>query len=508
MWIVGAVTTVTVLAPSLGSGAMEPTVDAVDLNPFVSYIHAQEVPESRIWLDRGVDPVLETGDRVRIYYRTDADAYVAILQIDTDGTTRMLYPRSPTENHYARAGRDYRLLFPRSAYWNVDDRPGVGYFFIVTSPTPFDLSDFRYSYYEGGWDLSAVGSTVYSDPYVAMDDFVARLVPDWEYVDYGLDFISYRVGGAHEYPRFLCYQCHGFRPYDTWNPYRYTCVDFRVVVYDDPYFYPSRRYRADRVVLVGPRNPTRPRFGFKERAAGEPGTPVRVVRQGEGDDPSTVTDRPRTDQTTGRGRVASPPVVPPPTITRRRDLSGRDQAARLRSDGGRVTSPPAGNPEARRPTLQRRPAAPSQGTGPRSEAPRPSHPGIRQRGGSSSDAGRARPEVRNTPRPSADQPRPGPQRPSTRPSTRRSPQPSSRSAAPPQRRLPPLARPSTRRPDNPPAGSSSRPPSPPSTRRPPPPPSSGSSSARPAPRAGPRTPPANGGATRPPSRRRPGNGTR
>ncbi len=168
MWILEAVTLAAVLASGLESGANEET---------------QQVSEPRIWLDRGVDPVLEAGDRVRIYYRTDTDAYVAILQIDTDGTTRMLYPRSPTENHYARADRDYRLLFPRSAYWNVDDRPGVGYFFVVTSPTPFDLSDFRYSFYDGGWDLSAVGSTVYSDPYVAMDDYVARLIPDWEFVD-------------------------------------------------------------------------------------------------------------------------------------------------------------------------------------------------------------------------------------------------------------------------------------------------------------------------------------
>ena len=437
MWIEGVVTLLTMLAPGLRSGAMKPTGDAGRLDASVSYIHAQQVSEPRIWLDRGTDPVLEPGDRVRIYYRTPADAYVAILQIDTDGTTRMLYPRSPTERHYARADRDYRLLFPRSAYWNVDDRPGVGYFFVVSSPTPLDLSDFRYSYYDGGWDLSAVGSTVYSDPYLAMDDYVARLVPDWEDVDYGLDFISYSVGAAHEYPRFLCYQCHGFRPYSSWNPYRYTCVDFRVVVYDDPYYYPSRRYRADRVVMVGPRNPTRPRFGFKERAPGEPGTPVLVVRRPERDDSPPVADRPRTDQRVGRSRVVSPPVVRSPTTTRRRDTSGGD-VPRVRPDAGRVTPPPAGDRKPRRPTLERRSTPPSQDTRSRSEPARP--------------------------RPTPTQPR-------------QSPQPD---------------RPSTRRPDNPLAGPSSRPPSTrplpeprPSTR---PQPSSGSSSARPAPRGRPRTP--------------------
>ena len=418
MWILETVTLAAVLASGLESGAMEET---------------RRVSELRIWLDRGVDPLLQAGDRVRIYYRTDTDAYVAILQIDTDGTTRMLYPRSPTENHYARADRDYRLLFPRSAYWNVNDRPGVGYFFVVTSPTPFDLSDFRYSFYDGGWDLSAVGSTVYSDPYVAMDDYVAQLIPDWEFVGYGLDFISYSVGSAHEYHRFLCYQCHGFRPYSTWNPYWYTCVDFRVVVYDDPYFYPSRRYRADRVVM-GPRNPTRPRFGFKEWAAGDPGTPITVVRRNQRGDPPPVADLLGSDQRAGRRRVAVPPVVPRPTITRRLDLSGRAEP-RVRYDGGRVTAPRAANPEPRRPTLERRTARLSPGTRFRPETPRSTRTSTRP----PSEPSRGSPSAR--PRAST---RRYPERSNGSPSARSAPRehprtpPANRSGTRPPSRRPPM----------------------------------------------------------------------
>ena len=466
MWILEAVTLAAVLSSGLESGGMEASDDAGGLDRYVSYVHAQQVPEARIWLDRGVDPVLQPGDRVRIFYRTDTDAYVAILQIDTDGTTRMLYPRSPSENNYARADRDYRLLFPRSAYWNVDDQPGVGYFFVVTSPVPFDLTDFRYSYYDGGWDLSAVGSTVYSDPYVAMDDYVARLVPDWEYVDYGLDYVSYSVGSAHEYPRFLCYQCHGFRPYSTWDPYRYSCLEFRVIVYDDPYYYPSRRYRADRVVMAGPRNPTLPRFGFKERAAGEPGTPITVARQGVGEGPPPVVSRPGAAQRAGRagkGRVASPPVVRSPTTTRRWDLSGRKATPGVRSDGVRVTPPRAVNPapprarnvapprafdvQPRRPTLQRRSTPQSQSTRARSEAERP----------------RAMPT---------------PPRPSTRPSTRQPPQPRQSTPSRPRQSTRSQLRQST-------------PSQPRQSTRPPPAPSSRSSSARsrtPQPSSGPARP--------------------
>lgn len=242
---------------------------------------AQEYPENpieaRVWLDRGQEPVLQRGDGVRVYYRTTEDAFVAIFHIDTNGTTRLVFPNSPQENHYARGGRDYRVLFPGSSYWYVDDYPGMGYFFIVASPEPFDFTELRYSHYDGGWDLSYVGRQVYQDPYLAMDDYVAALVPDWEYVPYGLDFTSYHVEQRYDYPRFMCYDCHGFRPYTAWNPYHYACTSFRVVIYNDPYYYPVTRYRGTRVVYVEPRRGVA-HFGFKERADGEPWTPQVVVR--------------------------------------------------------------------------------------------------------------------------------------------------------------------------------------------------------------------------------------
>lgn len=234
--------------------------------------------EARVWLDRGSEPVLQRGERARIYYRVSESAFVSIFHIDTNGNVRMVFPSSPQENHYARAGRDYRVLFPGSSYWYVRDDPGMGYFFIVASQEPFDFRAFEYSRYAGGWDLSRVGQHVYRDPYLAMDDYVAALVPDWEYVGYGLDFTAYHVERIHEYPRFLCYDCHGYQPYYSWNPYRYSCSSFRVVIYDDPYYYPVTRYRGTRVVYVQPRRGVA-HFGFKERANGEPGTPQTVVRR-------------------------------------------------------------------------------------------------------------------------------------------------------------------------------------------------------------------------------------
>ncbi|MEJ2538923.1 MAG: DUF4384 domain-containing protein, partial [Gemmatimonadota bacterium] len=290
---------------------------------------AQSV-EARIWVDRGEEPVLERGDRVRVYYRTSADAFIAIFHIDTNGGVQLLYPSSPEVDPYVAGGRDYRLLFPRASQWYVDEDPGIGYYFIVASPQPMDFRDFRYSYGNGGWDLAFAGRTVYDDPFVAMDEYIERLIPDWEYADYALDFLEYHVGARHEYPRFLCYDCHGFSSYSTWNPYLSACTSFRVVVYDDPWYYPVNRYQGGWVVWARPPLPGQPRYVFRDRRPGEPGRPVVQPRPSVGDRPGIPGDA--VQRRTGAGIGSGGRVVPgrPGTVQRR----SRPTAAPTRPDAG------------------------------------------------------------------------------------------------------------------------------------------------------------------------------
>ena len=238
--------------------------------------------ESRIWLDRGTSPVLRRGDLVRVFYRASRDAYVSIFHVDTNGFARLLHPGSPTDDYVALGGRDYRVLFPESRYWHVDEDEGKGYLFVVASPAPLDFSGFAYSRYQGGWNLGALAQAPYRDPFLMMDDLVAALIPEWDAREYALDFVAYDIDRPHDYPRFLCYQCHGFRPMFDWNPYTRWCTDFRVVIHDDPYYYPVYRYSGDRVVYTRPLEPSRPMFGFQPRAAGEAATPLIRTQSGAG----------------------------------------------------------------------------------------------------------------------------------------------------------------------------------------------------------------------------------
>ena len=215
---------------------------------------------------------------------------------------------------------------------------GKGYFFAHRLAGAVRLHRLRLrALRPEAWDLTRVGRAVYQDPYVAMDEYVARLVPDWESVPYALDFISYDVGETHDYPRFLCYDCHGFQSYASWNPYTYACTSFRVVIWDDPYFYPAYRYRGTRVVFAQP--------------AARDG-PVRV--QGAG---------------TGRGMEPGRPYAPASAAGRRRGvpgaLRGRTRDARVRASApqGRAERPAPRRPR-RGPGRRRTRRSPGRG-GPR-----------------------------------------------------------------------------------------------------------------------------------------------
>ncbi len=278
-------------------------------------------PRIEIWTNRGDAAVYTRGERVRLYFRSDQDAYVTIFRVDTDGRVRVLFPRDPWEDNFARGGRDFEVdgrALGTDAF-TIDDYPGVGYLFAVASADPF-----VYDQIESGdhWDYRVIADgRVRGDPYVAMTDLAQRIVPDG-YADWDYDVISYNVGQHYDYPRFLCYDCHSYVSYSSWDPYYSSCVRFRMFVYDDPWYYPYRYYGGSRVVFVRPYRP-QPRFIFKDWGSDRPSREGFVSRERE---------RPANDNTrrgvTGRdiGGLGS---VPPPNVRERRNRPGDD-----RNNGG------------------------------------------------------------------------------------------------------------------------------------------------------------------------------
>jgi len=308
IWLLSLVTT------PIGSPSIRPV--SVDYRPRVE-----------VWTDRGDSPYT-SGQGVRAHFRADRDAFVTILRVDTDGRVRVLFPREPWEDNFARGGRDYEVQGgdDRDAFY-IDDYPGVGYLFAVASADPFVYDGIQS---RDHWDYRLIADgRVRGDPYVALTDLAQRIVPDG-YSDWDYDISPYYVQQHYDYPRFLCYDCHSYVSYPYWSPYDYTCVRFRIVVFDDPYYYPYRYYGGTRVVFTRPYRPE-PRFIFKDRQASD----VFITRVRE----RPVNDDRRRDVGV-RGRdLGGTGVIPPPNIQPPRRRPGSEDQGDDRSRGRRPDQP-------------------------------------------------------------------------------------------------------------------------------------------------------------------------
>jgi hypothetical protein len=294
-------------------------------SPSIRPVTLEYRPRVEVWTDRGDSPYA-SGQGVRVHFRPDRDAFVTILRVDTDGRVRVLFPREPWEDNFARGGRDYEVQggYDRDAF-NVDDYPGVGYLFAVASADPFVYDGIQSKEH---WDYRLIADgRVRGDPYVALTDLAQRIVPDG-YGDWDYDIAPYYVQQHYDYPRFLCYDCHTYVSYSSWRPYDYTCVRFRMVVFDDPYYYPYRYYGGTRVVFTRPYRPE-PRFIFKDRQASD--AFITRVRERPVND-----DRRRDVGVRGRD-LGGTGVIPPPNIQPPRRRPGSDDQGN--DDRGRGRRP-------------------------------------------------------------------------------------------------------------------------------------------------------------------------
>src|SRR2546430_3295409 len=293
-------------------------------SPSTRPVSVESRPRVEVWTDRGDSPYA-SGQGVRVHFRADRDAFVTILRVDTDGRVRVLFPREPWEDNFARGGGDYEVpgAHDRDAFY-VDDYPGVGYLFAVAAADPFVYDGIQS---KDHWDYRLIADgRVRGDPYVALTDLAQRIVPDG-YADWDYDIAPYYVQQHYDYPRFLCYDCHTYVSYPSWSPYDYTCVRFRIVVFDDPYYYPYRTYGGTRAVFTRPYRPE-PRFIFKDRQTSD----AFITRVRE----RPVNDDPRRD-VRGHGRdLGGTGVIPPPNIQPpRRRPGSEDQGSDDDRDRGR-----------------------------------------------------------------------------------------------------------------------------------------------------------------------------
>lgn len=267
-------------------------------------------PQVSIWTNRG-DDVFERGDRMTVFVRTDVDAYVTIFRVNADGHARVLFPRQPYDDNYVRGAATFAVPGTQRGYTlRVQEYPGEGFLFAVVTLDPIAFRPFARG---RDWDYPALGlaSRVTGDPYVLFSDLLAALVPE-SYPDYAWAVAPYYVGARHDYPRFLCYQCHAYVSPAVWNPYAHSCIR---IGHPEPIWwrYPFATYGG--TVVVGPPRRLPAGFVLPPRAPvatpGPRGGGTPVAGTPAGRRPAPVATAPPVRRTieppsTGRRPVAAP----------------------------------------------------------------------------------------------------------------------------------------------------------------------------------------------------------
>lgn len=230
---------------------------------------------ARIWIDSSPD-YFRRGDRMNVNFSVSDDSYVAVVHIDTDGNLDFVFPASPWDNEFVRRGVVHSVR-PRgtTGAWTVRGRPGIGYFYIIASPTPLDFSYFRGGRTGTPWEWGYAGQVVRGDPFFALEQITRLLLPASLYPRYAYDYYSYYVDGIHQYPSYVCsnqYYEYGWGLYPGYG----ACSAQTYFLRDNPYYYDTRRYSGDRRQVLSRYGSVDPRYGFKA----DPDAPPRATPGG------------------------------------------------------------------------------------------------------------------------------------------------------------------------------------------------------------------------------------
>jgi hypothetical protein len=190
-----------------------------------------------VWINKDEGGVYRQGEPMRVFFRANADAFVLIYNIDTEGYIHLVYPYGPDDPDRVDGGVTYQVPSRHDPYDLVADGPtGIEYVVAIASPEPFrdlpwylrgryDEGDQDQGEYDGDEEDSGV---IVGDPYVGMDRVIRRVVPQGLEDDVATDDTFFYIERKVEYPRYVCADCHS---YGTWyDPYLDVCtvVDIRI----------------------------------------------------------------------------------------------------------------------------------------------------------------------------------------------------------------------------------------------------------------------------------------
>lgn len=127
------------LAPLMAAAQGPGQVGASTLGP--------DEPPVRLWLSG--DRRFEPGDRARVQVEARDDGFLLVLNYDTDGRVRVLFPVDPRDDALVRGGRRYEVRGRSARESFVAGGEGSGFVYVALSPDPWALRQVSNG---GNWD--------------------------------------------------------------------------------------------------------------------------------------------------------------------------------------------------------------------------------------------------------------------------------------------------------------------------------------------------------------------
>jgi len=177
-----------------------------------------------VWINKEEGGVYQPGENMQVFFRSNADAYVLVYNIDTEGYIHLIYPYGPSDPPRVEAGQSYRIPARHDPYDLVaDGHPGMEFVVAVASRFPF--RDLPWFLEPGAADASdqprsddeLVSGVIVGDPYVGMERLNRRILPPAGEDESDANETYFYIDRRVEYPRYVCADCHyqafGFDPY-------------------------------------------------------------------------------------------------------------------------------------------------------------------------------------------------------------------------------------------------------------------------------------------------------
>jgi hypothetical protein len=149
-----------------GASALQVKVKKVVVNPTSPFY-------VDVWVDRGDGGVYRPGDKLYVYFKSDRDCYLTLIDFPPQGGVTIIFPNAYHSNNFVRANRIYRIPAPSYGFdFIVEGPPGTEVIKAIATLGRINLTPRALSEY-GGYEESGFAEVAKNDMEGA--DFVEAL---------------------------------------------------------------------------------------------------------------------------------------------------------------------------------------------------------------------------------------------------------------------------------------------------------------------------------------------